>query len=214
MRVVEEFGVQSDIVVAIPVTADWLPLGRKTAKIICGRAGVPVRVVLIQYELKGEGTGWGKAHNWGIENIPSKYWVYACADYFPGRLFIKLAMQAMKGKTKLVGFNDGKWFGHIATAGIIETKYAKSIYGKGLFYEGYIANYTDVELTLIAASDDAYKYHSDAVFIENDYDKESKCVNICDKVLFNKRKEHLFEGRVKGELIATGVSPEIIGVQK
>jgi len=191
----------ADILVVLPATEDYLELARKAAKIHQRRAGIECDVVIV---VDKERKGWVATHNWAIDNIKSKYYVYSCCDYFPGRDYLELAFNHLyhlssSKKLKLIAFNDGKWYGQIATAGLIETKYAKSIYGSGLFCNEYQHNYADPELTLIAMTDDCYGYCSDAVLMEVDYEKENKMINKSDQAIYNKRKIKLFDGKVDAQ---------------
>ena len=62
--------------------------------------------------------------------------------------------------------------------------------------EGYFGHYNDTELTLIAMQEGVYAFDPNIIFMEIDYEKESKGVNKEDKALFNRRLEHGFEGQV------------------
>lgn len=130
------------------------------------------------------------------------YYCYVSDDLFPSRNWLKDAydLLVLKGG-KLLGFNDGKWKGNIATSGLVEASWMRKNYDGALFHPGYFGHYNDMELTLIAKQDKVYCYDANISLAEIDYEKEGKKVHPQDKALFAKRKETKFDGLVTNQLL-------------
>ncbi len=179
-----------EITIIIPTTKEQLDLATKTAELHIKRAGMPCKVIMVINNI-----GWVNALNRAVRKLESKYFVYSCADYIPGREYLKRAFDVMQMNkhVKLVGFNDGKWHGRIATVGLIETEYMKTLYGGDLMFSGYTNHFADTELTRIAYDQDKYGYNSEAVLFEVDYEKEKRNVNEKDHKLFLEREKQNFK---------------------
>ena len=175
------------VVVVIPYRLEDRELAEKAKKIHEVRAGIPVRVVIVP-DLLGE--GWVALQNFMFHLSDEPYYVYSCADYFPGKGYLKIAMEAMKRyNKKLAIFNDGKWRGHLATAALVDKTLIGGEYGTDLFFNGYFANYADPELTDYAMYKHEVVYNADAVLMEVDYDKETKPhLNQKDRAIYNSRE--------------------------
>jgi len=161
-------------------------LAEKAKKIHEIRAGMDCKVYAIE-DTNQE--GWVQVMNKAFRELDFTHFVYSCDDYFPGRDYLKIAWNHMeKTGKRLVAFNDGKWHGHLATAGLVERRFVESIYKDGLFYTEYKMSYGDTELTDWAIHLDQYTYCPDAVLMEVDYEKETKPhTNIEDKRTYNSR---------------------------
>ena len=172
------------IKVVIPTTEKDYNMAMKNAYLHKLRAGVQCDVIV---KIDTSKIGWVAMHNEEFSKGGFDYYVYSCADYYPGRNWLKKAMDFMEfNKLSLIGFNDGKWDGNIATVGLVKKEWIKKYYNN-LFYEGFKSHYADTEITSLARIDEVYGYCSDAVLIEIDYDKELKSVNKKDRELFIKR---------------------------
>lgn len=209
---------EGNLVVVIPCSSSWLDRALKTAEIVKQRAKYPCRVVVVEegrftdkeidiamanaFNLKNEEkwSGWIVAHNWACKNLEWEYYLYACADYFPGKDFVKIGMNALKKHNGgLFAFNDGKWGGLLATTGIVSKKWITGVYGDNIFNPIYKYHYADTELSLFAINDKKMVYSPSAVFMEVDY--EDKCVNEEDRKKFNDQKKNFFNGKIRKELI-------------
>ena len=159
------------IAVLIPTRSEDLKIAEKVAKLHKTRAGMPCEVFVLEDKEK---IGWIAMLNKAVKKIDAKYYVYSCADYFPGRDWLKIAYQTLiKDKLGLVGFNDGKWHGAIATTGLISKEYLFSNYGGDLFFNKYQKHWADTELTLKAKKDGVYGYNPNAVLVEVDFEKDN-----------------------------------------
>jgi len=127
-------------------------------------------------------------HNQEFRRLSNPYYLYSCADYFPGRNYLRIAWEAMQEHNAyLVGFNDGKWRGGIATVGLVRREWAEQNYGGDLFFPGYKCHGADDELTNLAMRDGVYHYEPDAVLVEVDYEKDFKASNPADGKLYRDR---------------------------
>jgi len=187
------------IAILIPTREAEKELAYKTAEVMEFRAGIPCKAyVLVDKDL----TGWQKTINRAVQEIDADYYVYSCADYYPGKDYLKRAYQMLqdKGGSGLVAFNDGKWDGAIATAGLIDKEYLKTLYGGPLLFPEYINHYGDTELTIFAIADEKYYYCSNALLIEVEYKDARHKVNIKDKILFNSRKKKGFDRGISSKV--------------
>jgi len=173
------------IKVVIPVRPSDKELGDKAAWVHRARAGMDCHVeVVVDEKLEG----WVKMHNKTFRASNNAFYVYSCADYFPGVDWLKIAFEMMQAKSYgLIGFNDGKWHGGIATVGLVRRSWAENNYDGDLFFSEYHSHFADTEITILAKEDKAYGYNPDAVLIEIDYNKEGQNISLKDRMLFNKR---------------------------
>lgn len=126
-------------------------------------------------------------------------YVYAAADLYPAKNWLIEALtNNLKHDAGLTALNDGKWFGQLASTGMVDKRWAEDNYNGNLFYSGYFGHYNDTELTLIAKQQNRYSYAERAVILEIDHQKAlgGKSVNKDDKKLFKKRKKKGFDGKV------------------
>lgn len=181
------------MIVVIPTRIEDMELAKKAAKVHEIRAGIPCEVHIV-VDTKSE--GWVAMHNRKFKAHTSPYYVYSCADYFPGRNWLRNALDMMRAyNLGLVGFNDGKWNGEIATVGLVRRSWITQIYQGNLFCPDYKSHYADTEITCIAKNAKVYGYDPRIVLMEVDYDKEDKSVNLQDKKLFMER------GHGKGRIV-------------
>jgi len=167
---------------------------KKTAKILTSRAGIPHTMLVVEDVKK---SGFVAICNGVVEQNQADYFVYVSDDVFPSRDWLKDAYSIAKDNNAgLVGFNDGKWDGAIATSGLVEDAWMRKNYNGKMFFPDYFGHYNDTELTILAINDNKYFYSSKSCLMEVDYDKESKAVNTKDRDLFTKRKSSGFDGKV------------------
>jgi len=174
------------VIVVIPTSMEDIDLAQKAALVHKIRAGMECEVhIAIDHDKEG----WVAMHNKLFKATKNECYVYSCADYIPGRNYLVRAFRLLEGSdVGLVGFNDGKWDGQIATVGIVKRSWAKENYEGDLFFPGYKYHYGDTELTNYAIVNEQYAYCPNAILMEIDYNKEVKQVNVQDRKKYNERK--------------------------
>ncbi|PUE33084.1 hypothetical protein B9Z35_06065 [Limnohabitans sp. Jir61] len=180
-----------------------LEMGKRAATLAASRANAEGLVLLV---LDTARMGLVKIHNQVFQNSSSTFYAYLAQDVFVGRNWLSLGVGALDIKSAgLLGFNDGKWQGQLASFGLARRDWVKEVYGGSFFFEGYNSHYADTELTLIAREQRQYAYEPNSVAIEVDWDKDtSPSTNAQDKSLFKTRATQGFGGRV--------MSPELRGL--
>jgi hypothetical protein len=133
----------------------------------------------------------------------SPWFGYMAQDVFAGRDWLALALVALHMKQGvLLGFNDGKWRGALASFGLASrtwagANYAQGIEGQGPFFNPhYQRHYADTELTVLARHAKGYVYEPNSVLIEVDWAKDSQPVHGPDRALYRQRAAQGFDGRV------------------
>lgn len=180
--------------IAVIMPTIHVNLAEKTKKILQKRAGIECDIkVILDYDKKG--------YVWNcnefVNNTNYDYYVYLTDDIFPSRNWLKQALDLMKKKQAgLVGFNDGKWQGTLATCGLVDATWMKKNYEGNLFNPDYFCHYNDTELTLYAMQQSKYAYDPNISLIEIDYEKDNKKVNPKDREIFRIRKSVSFDGWV------------------
>lgn len=154
--------------VVIPSTD--LGLARLAAKAIHERAGVNIDVLIVA---DSKSLGFIKIINLVAEKYAGDLLLYCAQDAFPGINFLRYAQIYLSNKpsVSLLALNDGKWFGHIASFGLVKLSWTRAIYGVGVFHSGYHSHGADVELSEIARAQDCLGFCPDALLIEVDYSK-------------------------------------------
>lgn len=192
------------VCVAIPSTDQ--EAGLRLAQILESRSGVDPQSIAVVVVIDDSSSGFIHIANRLFGLSKSEYFVYCAQDAFPGRYWLKVALDSMKSRNAgLLGFNDGKWMGLLASFGMVRRDWACQNYLSGgplqacLFHPHYISHYADTELTLIAMQQEAYAYNPNAVLVEVDWGKDSKGNNPKDKALFASRKQGGFDGKVTSE---------------
>jgi hypothetical protein len=172
-----------------------LEMGKRAATLAASRANAEGLILLV---LDTARIGLVKIHNQVFQNSKSTFYAYLAQDAFVGRNWLSLGVEALDIKSAgLLGFNDGKWQGQLASFGLARRDWVKEVYGGSFFFEGYNSHYADTELTLIAREQGRYAYEPNAVVIEVDWDKDTKpSTNGQDKSLFKTRAAQGFAGRV------------------
>jgi hypothetical protein len=128
----------------------------------------------------------------------SAWFGYMAQDAFAGRDWMALALQALhKQRAVLLGFNDGKWHGALASFGLASRSWALANYADGaFFYSHYLRHYADTELTVLAHQVGGYVYQPDSVLIEVDWAKDASPVHVPDRAMYQQRITSGFEGKV------------------
>lgn len=135
---------------------------------------------------------------------------YMAQDAFAGRDWMALALQALhRQRGVLLGFNDGKWQGALASFGLASRAWAAANYAgvdmdvdsssgqSTFFHASYQRHYADAELTVLARQANGYVYEPNSVLVEVDWGKEGQAVDAADRALFRERASSGFDGRVQ-----------------
>jgi len=177
-----------DAVIVMP--AIKMALAKSLAKVLIDRANHPGLLVIANDD---RGLGFISTANKIYERTNSRYFAYIAQDAFPGKDWLALAMKKMKKSgAGLLAFNDGKWFGSLASFGLVDRIFTNSLYKNLLFYPEYKSHFADTELSIIAKNANTLAYDPDCVMIEVDYLKHSRYQNRADKKLFNQRNQNGF----------------------
>lgn len=138
----------------------------------------------------------------------SAWFGYMAQDAFAGREWLGLGLQALhRQRGVLLGFNDGKWQGALASFGLASRAWAASNYPigpGGFFHSGYARHYADTELTVLALAAKGYVYEPNSVLLEVDWGKDAAAVDGQDRSLFRQRAQDGFGGRVR--------DPDLLGM--
>lgn len=123
---------------------------------------------------------------------------YMAQDAFAGRNWLALALQKLQSQkdAALLGFNDGKWQGQLASFGLARRDWISKVYTDAFFFQGYHSHFADAELTLVARQQGVYAYEPQSVLVEVDWQKDQAAVNDADRRLFTTRKKSGFGNRV------------------
>lgn len=160
-------------------------MGQKTAEILHRRAGMDCAIFIV-YDQNRQ--GFIKTLNQTAARLDTKYIVYLAQDAYPGRGWLKCGYNELEESGKgLLGFNDGKWQGRIASFGMVRTEWVKTLYNGSVFYPGYTSHAADNELTVIARCQDTYVYNPECTLLEYDPDKDFGGSNPTDNAMFKKR---------------------------
>lgn len=166
------------------------------------RAGADCIIQVVHDDI---GSGYVASLNAAAMEIDADFIVYTAQDALVGQNWLKEALLRMlTTNAGLVGFNDGKWNGHLASFGLVDRKWVTSLYGGFIFNPVYHSHYADTELTQIAKAQGRYAYAEKAVMLEVDYDKSlgrGKGVNKEDKRLYRQRVSSQFDKLVTNDAI-------------
>lgn len=194
----EEFtfhGRQPKVLVVIPTTNE--EQAKLAAEVMRKRAGADCDIAIVTDD---KHDGFIKIVNAITQTTDHEVIVYTAQDALVGQNWLKHALiEMVVTNAGLVGFNDGKHGGRLASFGMVLKDWVKNVYDKGIFHDGYFAHYADTELTQIAKEQGRYAYAEKAVMLEVDYQKavgRGKGVVKADKKLYKKRKKNGFGGLV------------------
>ncbi len=187
----------SNILIILPFI-NYLKV-KETAEILSKRTNLEGMIVCIDDKKK---EGFVSIANRMFKESLSTYIGYVAEDAFPSINWLDIGFKKLQSSSaSLLAFNDGKWQGNLASFGLVKREWAEKNYQGNLFYPSYKSHYADTELTLLAKSDKVFAYDPHSILMEIDFNKDEKKVNENDKLLFSKRAESGFEGRVKDPLL-------------
>jgi hypothetical protein len=168
--------------------------GRATAEVLRRRAEMPCLVLVVNDSIR---QGFIKTLNAAAAQLTVRYLVYLAEDAFPGRGWLRRAYEALEVSGKgLLGFNDGKWDGRIASFGMVRASWVRQLYGGDVLNAEYRAHKADNEITVIARAADEYEYRPDCTLVEVDPRKDSGGSNQGDDDIFAKRMFQGFRGLI------------------
>tara|TARA_B100001057_G_C22685675_1_gene885607 strand:- start:270 stop:920 length:651 start_codon:yes stop_codon:yes gene_type:complete len=122
---------------------------------------------------------------------------YLASDIFPSRNWLNYSVQMFKNQQiGLLAYNDGKWFGALASFGLARRSWIKDFYQDNFFYFGYKSHYADTELSALASATNSLGYNANIIMMEIDYKKDAKQVNINDKKLFAQRMNNFIKSEI------------------
>lgn len=177
---------QAEVVLVMPCTDS--AQARQAGRLMVGRAGVENAALLLVQDVHQ--AGFVALANRCFAATQSRYFGYVAQDAFAGRLWLKLALDALQKHDKaLFGFNDGKWGGLLASFGLGRRDWLQANYGGPLFDPGYHQHYADTELTVLAMGNHQYCRDPQAVLVEVDWEKDHTPANPLDKKRFAERKQ-------------------------
>lgn len=191
-RIGEVGGWNAPVVMAMPALD--VDTAQRCATLMASRAGaVDDGLVLIVIDDAAE--GFIRIVNRVFARSACEYFGYVAEDAFPGRAWLQLALLSMRHRrAKLLAFNDGKWFGKLASFGLTDSAWVSGIYQRAFFYPGYRQHYADYELSRIAQHQGVFAFEPASVLIEIDWHKDAKRPNAQDKALFLQRQASAFDG--------------------
>lgn len=170
---------------------------RQAARLMVQRSRHDAGLLLLAYDLHSE--GFVAVANRCFKATRSRYFGYVAQDAFAGRKWLQKALKTLESSQKgLLGFNDGKWSGMLASFGLGRRDWLSRNYPGGeLFCPEYRRHYADTEITALAMGNQEYCYDPNAVLIEVDWTKDSRPVNADDKALFAQRKQQWLPSRLQ-----------------
>ena len=158
------------------------------AGVLIARAKHPGLLVIAEDDSK---LGFIATANAVYARTDSRFFAYIAQDAFPGKHWLDFAVRIMQSTgAGLLAFNDGKWFGGVASFGMAERSFTNSLYGNLLFYPQYMSHCADVELSTLARNADKLAYHADCIMLEVDYTRHLRPPqNTPDDTLFHRRRQ-------------------------
>lgn len=193
---------RGETLVVMPATD--MDAAQKTADMLVKRAGADFEMLIVDNSDEKDRKGFIESFNMATLSRPEfDQYVYLAQDVFPGRNWLRIGLNSL-GQYGVLGFNDGKWSGELASFGIVTREFIDE-HGYDHedrnvpFFPGYHSHYADTELTVVATRKGAYTNNPNAVLVEVDYEKDKKRVNSDDKKLYGERKKSGFDGRVDDE---------------
>lgn len=172
-----------------------------TARVLAERALADALVLVVHDESR---QGFVSVLNTVARRSRSPWIGYVAQDAFPGVGWLRIALDTLRcGRPGLFAFNDGKWFGLLASFGLASRAWAEGNYGGDVFFPGYRSHYGDTEISLLAAQQGVLYHDPRSVLLEVDYAKARSSVDPRDRALFLQRRNGGFSGRVQSaELLA------------
>ena len=178
----------------------------RSASFMAKRAGARGLLLAVHDDAK---EGFVRVTNRMFRATESPYFGYVAQDAFPGRYWLKHAIDVFKASSaQLVALNDGKWFGALAAYGLARREWASRNYVGAFFHEAYRRHYADAELSVIAAAAGALGYSPHSVLVEIDWNKDARPVDRRDRKTFRARAASRFDGRVHSAALLKRISSE------
>lgn len=169
-------------------------MAQRSAQLMARRAGVDGQLLCIHDVHR---VGFVAVANIAFRRSIAPQFAYVAQDAFAGRRWLAIALEKLaENDGGLLGFNDGKWGGMLAAFGMVSRDWALANYGGDLFFAEYQRHYADVELTLIAMQQRKYRFEPLSLLVEADWDKDTHQVDAADRVLYYRRAQSAFDGRV------------------
>jgi hypothetical protein len=175
-------------------------MAERAGKLAAKRAGTNGLVLAVHDATR---QGFVATANQAFAATHSPWFGYMAQDVFAGREWLALALVALHIKQGvMLGFNDGKWRGQLASFGLASRSWAAANYAQGpdgqgpFFQPSYQRHYADTELTVLARQAKGYVYEPNSVLIEVDWGKDAQPVHAPDRALYRQRAAQGFEGRV------------------
>jgi len=188
---ITDFTYQGAAKIVIIMPCIDLEMGRKTADIMLRRSRIGGCSIIIVMD--NEKNGFIRTLNTVAEKCDTKFVCYVAQDAYPGKGWLKKAYVAIEENSAgLVGFNDGKWDGRIASFGMVRKEWIKKFYKNEILSSAYKSHKADNEITILARVDDSYVYCPESVLIECDYEKDSGGSNKEDNKVFSDRFNNFF----------------------
>jgi len=179
-------------------------MARQAAQLMAARAGCKGLVLAIHDDSQ---EGFVTLINRAFIMTQSPSFAYVAQDAFAGRNWLSLAQTALAANAAgLAALNDGKWAGRLASFGLVNRRWARSVYDGYLFHPEYQSHYGDTELSLIAEAQGALCYDPNAVLVEIDWRKDQTPTNKADKALFDARLKTGFDNRLTAAATARRAS--------
>jgi hypothetical protein len=184
---VESFTVDAFYEVIIVMPAVKMAVAKALAAVLTARAKYPGLLIIAEDDRR---FGFIHTANLVYRKTKSKYFTYIAQDAFPGKFWLAFAVETIKhAHAGLLAFNDGKWFGEVASFGLVDRDFTNSLYNNSLFYPGYIMHCADVELSILARNTNNLAYNPNCIMLEVDYTRHLRWRNNrVDDELFHKRQ--------------------------
>ncbi len=177
-------------------------MAQRAVALACSRAGADGLVVAV---MDTQQLGFVRVLNSVFRASRSPWLGYFAQDAFAGRDWMALALKTLQARSGgLLGFNDGKWHGELASFGLASRDWVNGVYAGDFFFPGYSSHFADAELTLVARQQGRYVYAPESVLVEVDWTKDQAGVNPADRSMFRARAMQGFGQRV--------TSPELINL--
>jgi hypothetical protein len=169
-------------------------MAHRAAQLMARRAGIAGQLLCIH---DVERIGFVAVANLAFRRSVAPQFGYTAQDAFAGRRWLVLALEKLaENDGGLLAFNDGKWAGMLAAFGLVSRQWALGNYGGDLFFPEYKRHYADTELTLLAMQQRKYRFEPLALLVEADWEKDGLQVDAADRVLYYRRGQGAYDGRV------------------
>jgi hypothetical protein len=180
------------VVVVLPFID--MALARRVETVLSLRALCDGLLVLVDDSLR---LGFIKVANLIFAHSRSKYFGYLAQDVFPGDGWLRIGLETLdESGADLLPFSDGRFYGNIATFGLLRRSWARSLYHNFVFYPEYQSHFGDTELSAIAWSQGRAIFNPGCIMCEVDYEKHTRKNNAADEALYRARARTGFNGLI------------------